>query len=298
MTTENITSCPVCDQRNFSYYLTTKDYTVTKEEFELIKCSNCNLIITCPRPAPETIGKYYASENYISHSGKSQTLFDKIYLTVRKFTLRWKYQLIKDYFPRPANLLDFGSGTGEFLHYMKGNSWNVFGIEPNDTAREKANHLLGNKVSQDLLFLKNNSIEVITLWHVLEHIHDLNNTIQKLKHLLTPDGLIIIAVPNPQSHDTAHYDNAWAGYDVPRHLWHFSQKTMELLFKKNGLELVDIRPMKLDSFYISLLSEGYKNPVQSKILTGIKALLEGFISNLSAIRSKEYSSLIYIVKSQ
>jgi 2-polyprenyl-3-methyl-5-hydroxy-6-metoxy-1,4-benzoquinol methylase len=296
MASENIKTCPLCGGENFELYLTAKDHTVSKEVFELKKCANCNFIVTSPRPDSKSIGEYYASEDYISHSGKSTTVFDKIYLAARNLTLTWKHQLIKEYFQKPAHILDYGCGTGEFLSHMKNKGWKVSAVEPNKTARDKANLLVGNKVSQDLLSVKDHSIEVITLWHVLEHIHDLNSTILKLKSLLTSGGVIILAVPNPNSRDSVYYKNNWAGYDVPRHLWHFTQDTMAMLLKKNGLKLIAIKPMKLDSYYVSLLSEGYKNAGQSKITSAVKALVRGFISNTSARKSKEYSSLIYIAK--
>jgi 2-polyprenyl-3-methyl-5-hydroxy-6-metoxy-1,4-benzoquinol methylase len=232
--------------------------------------------------------------DYISHSGKSKTLFDKIYLTARNITLRWKYKLVKEYFPQSGNILDFGCGTGEFLNFMKRKKWVVTGVEPNETARQKANQILENKVSKDLVEIKDKNVEVITLWHVLEHVHDLNNTLQKLKSHLSPDGHIIIAVPNPDSHDSKHYKHHWAAYDVPRHLWHFTQSTMTALLNKNGLKVVEVRPMKLDSFYVSLLSEGYQYPNNPKLLSAVKALAEGFISNYASRKKKEYSSIIYI----
>jgi 2-polyprenyl-3-methyl-5-hydroxy-6-metoxy-1,4-benzoquinol methylase len=273
-----------------------KDHSITKEVFGLIKCSHCGLIITSPRPAADQIGKYYASVDYISHSGKSKTLFDKIYLTARNITLRWKYKLIKDYFPQPGNILDIGCGTGEFLNFMKKKKWTVTGLEPNESARQKANQLLESTVSKDLFEIPEKHVEVITLWHVLEHVHDLNNTLQKLKKIMSSNGIIIIAVPNPNSHDSIHYENNWAGYDVPRHLWHFTQNTMITLLNKNGLKVVEVRPMKLDSFYVSLLSEGYKYPDVPKLITATKAFIEGILSNFNARKNKEYSSLIYIAK--
>lgn len=298
MVSENITSCPVCEHQNFSEFLRSKDFTVTGEEFELKKCDQCNMIITSPRPTQESIGKYYASENYISHSGKSKTLFDKIYLNARRITLKWKYQIISEYYQSPANILDYGCGTGEFLNFMKKKDWQIIGIEPAEHARQKAKQLLENKVFSDLSNIKPSSLEIITLWHVLEHIHDLNNTIQKLKSFLTKSGHLLIAVPNPNSHDCQHYKDHWAGYDVPRHLWHFTQETMTALLKKNGLKVVDIKPMKLDSYYVSLLSENYKNPQQAKLTSAIKAFIEGSTSNLFAAKTKNYSSIIYIAKTE
>lgn len=296
MTSENVTICPICENQRFTHLITVKDYSITKEVFELIKCSDCGLIITSPRPTADTIGKYYASEEYISHSGKSKTLFDKIYLIARNITLRLKYKLVMDYCPQPGNILDFGCGTGEFLKFMKRKNWNVTGIEPNETARQKANQLLEIEVSKDLMEIKDSRVNVITLWHVLEHVHDLNNTLHQIKSLLLPNGHLIIAVPNPNSHDSKHYENHWAAYDVPRHLWHFTESTMTALMNKNGLKVVNVRPMKLDSFYVSLLSEGYKHHGETKLITTAKAFVEGLISNFIARKNKEYSSLIYISK--
>jgi len=296
MDTEIITTCPVCNHSNFILCYSVKDHSITGETFELIKCTQCNLIITSPRPNKESIGKYYASENYISHSVKSKSLFDKIYLTARNITLNWKYQLINKYFPSPASVLDYGCGTGHFLNHMYNLGWNVIGIEPTQTARLKANQLLGNKVAEDIETVNASSVNLITLWHVLEHVHHLNYTIQKLKSLLKPNGIIIIAVPNCKSHDCQYYREQWAGYDVPRHLWHFTQETMTQLLKKNGLKVVETKPMKLDSFYVSLLSESYKNPNQPKLVTGLKAFTEGLLSNFKAKKNTEYSSLIYIAK--
>jgi 2-polyprenyl-3-methyl-5-hydroxy-6-metoxy-1,4-benzoquinol methylase len=295
---EDVSLCPVCGQNKFDPYLKAIDHTITKEKFELTKCRSCQLIITNPRPTQSEIGKYYASNEYISHSGKSKTTIDKVYLLARNFTLRWKYQLLKKNLPINSNILDYGCGTGEFLNYLKKKHLNVAGIEPTKMAREKANALLGNRVVENLNNLKDQTFNAITLWHVLEHVHEINDTITSLKKILAKDGYLYIAVPNQNSHDSNRYNNYWAAIDVPRHLWHFTQETMSLLLKKNGLIVESIKPMKLDSFYVSLLSEQYKNPNQPKIISGIKAFLEGSVSNYAARKNNDYSSLIYIVKSE
>jgi SAM-dependent methyltransferase len=277
MGTENITTCPICENEFFESYLQTKDFTVTQEDFQLQACKTCGFIITNPRPTENTIGKYYASDKYISHSGHSKSLFDKIYLFARNITLKWKHELITQY-SKSGKVLDYGCGTG------------------NENARKKANLKLQGKVSENLLHIQSSKVDIITLWHVLEHVHTLNETIQNLKNLLSKKGLIVIAVPNMESHDARKYKNTWAGYDVPRHLWHFNQDTMQTLLQRNGLKVVAIHPMKLDSFYVSLLSEQYKNPNQSKPITAIKAFKEGLISNYYARKNKQYSSLIYIAR--
>lgn len=296
MNTEILTTCPICENENFEFYLKAKDHTVTQEEFELRKCKRCHFIVTSPRPTEVSIGKYYASDNYISHSGKSNSLFDKIYLAARGITLKWKSDFINHYTSKPGTILDFGCGTGDFLDHLKNNGYQVMGVEPNKSAREKANLKLQGKVLENLNAVKNNSVDIITLWHVLEHVHTLNETLQNLKKILNEKGYILIAVPNPASHDSGKYCDHWAAYDVPRHLWHFTQETMGALLHRNGLKLVAVKPMKLDSYYVSLLSEQYQNPSQSKIIIAIKAFMEGLTSNLLARKNKEYSSLIYIVR--
>ncbi len=296
MALEYIKICPVCKADSLKHYLNVKDYSVSQEEFVLQRCPDCNMIITNPRPNVESIERYYASDNYISHANRSTSLFDKIYFVARNLTLNWKYHIIKELAPNPGKLLDYGCGTGQFLSFMKTKKWNVSGIEPNDKARQKANELLNNTILKEPDRIINHSFEVITLWHVLEHIHDINETLQKLKSQLISNGYLIIAVPNPNSYDCKFYKNVWAAYDVPRHLWHITRETMSTLLKINGFNLIETRPMKLDSYYVSLLSEGYKKPKQLKLITGLKALIIGFLSNLYAIKSKEYSSIIYIAQ--
>jgi len=298
MNLENLSNCPICDNRHFENYLETYDYTITHEKFKLIRCTNCSFVITNPRPSFESMAKYYDSEQYISHSGGTNSLFDKIYLLARSFTLQWKYKLIKQYSASNETILDYGCGTGEFLNFVQTKGLQVVGVEPNELARKKASLKLQGGISENLESFNKGSFSVITLWHVLEHIHHLNETIQNLKSLLTESGHLIIAVPNFMSQDSFKYKESWAGYDVPRHLWHFSQETMNKLLEKNGLKIVETKPMKLDSYYVSLLSEGYKNPDQSKLTKGVKAFLEGIKSNFSARKNSQYSSLIYIAKPQ
>ncbi len=299
MNSEQILSCPICENENFTLFLRTKDYTVTQDEFELRKCTHCNFIVTSPRPTENNIEKYYDSENYISHAESSKTLFDKIYFIARSVSLKWKFNIINLYLNGSGAVLDFGCGTGDFLNFIKEkSSIKVLGVEPNHAARIIANHKLHGRVFQNLQSLKDKSLDAITLWHVLEHVHQLNDTLQNLKRLLSNNGHLIIAVPNHQSHDSLKYKDAWAAYDVPRHLWHFNQKTMKALLHRNGFRIISIKPMKLDSFYVSLLSESYKKPYQLKVLTGAKAFLEGCRSNLYAMKDNQYSSLIYIAKQE
>ena len=287
-----IKSCPVCGSFDLNFALCVKDHSISQEEFNLSECNNCSFVITSPRPDNNELGRYYQSENYISHSGKGNSLVNTIYLRARAFSLQWKLKLINKY-KTGESLLDIGCGTGEFLKIIKQNGFSVEGVEPNDSARSKASQLLNQNINRTLDEVKGLH-DSITLWHVLEHLPDLNESIQSMASLLKGAGLLLIAVPNHASKDANHYNKLWAGYDVPRHLWHFNRKSMATLLQKHGLVIQSIVPMKLDSFYVSMLSEKYLGSV------GMGSLMSGFIhglsSNLSARKSGEYSSLIYIAK--
>lgn len=292
---ESVTVCPICSSTSFDDYIETSDFTTTAESFKVVRCAGCKFLITSPRPTSETISRYYQSEKYISHTGGRPTLTDRIYLAARRLTLNWKYQLLTG-FHQEGSVLDYGCGTGEFLHYLKQKNWTVRGVEPSDNARQKASGLLDQKVAASLADIPTQEFRVITLWHVLEHIHELTETIQALKKLLHKDGTIFIAVPNYESADAKRYGKHWAAYDVPRHLWHFSKDTMTQLLNRNDLHVRKIEPMPLDAFYVSMLSEGYKNPGQPKLLGLLKAIISGVTSNFAAASKTNHSSLIYIVK--
>jgi 2-polyprenyl-3-methyl-5-hydroxy-6-metoxy-1,4-benzoquinol methylase len=289
---ERLTQCPVCNKEEFKNFLVVPDKAVSKESFVIVECENCSFKFTNPRPSEEVIGQYYASENYISHSNTSKGLTNKAYQVVRSITVKQKIELINKYHPAKGKILDYGFGTGYFLSACQKNGWEVAGFEPNETARQHATTLLQKPIAHDNLdSFEEQSFDFISLWHVLEHIHDLNGTTKKLLSLLKPDGHFLIAVPNADSLDAKTYKENWAAYDVPRHLYHFTQVTMQRYFKKHKLEMVNILPMKFDAYYVSLLSEKYKNGTTKYI----SSLLTGYKSNSHAGKNtRDYSSLIYI----
>ncbi|HTE34222.1 MAG TPA: class I SAM-dependent methyltransferase [Chryseolinea sp.] len=290
----HVTECPICAGTVFNKFLTIQDYSVTRETFDIIRCTSCQFLITSPIPAD--LDRYYQSSSYVSHATKPKSLIDKIYHLVRRFTLRWKVNLIKKRTTaHPLRVLDYGCGTGDFLTACQAQGWEIAGVEPSAAARAVAAERTRSTIASDLKQLKSDNFHVITLWHVLEHVSDLNGILQQLKDKLTPTGIIFIAVPNHNSNDAKHYQQTWAAYDVPRHLWHFSQDTMHLLLAKHQLKLVSTVPMKLDSFYVSMLSEKYLHGQPSPI-TMARGLLQGMQSNIKARKKYEYSSLIYIVR--
>ena len=269
------------------------DHSVSNEKFELQFNSEHHMWVTTPQPSSLELPKYYQSEEYISHTDTQRNLFEKVYHGVRSYSLQKKIRLINKQVPT-GKLLDIGCGTGDFLEVSKNHGWQISGVEPNKEAREIAAKKT-NSTIYDIPALNDfeaNSFDVITLWHVLEHLPDLEMHIKLFNHLLKPEGLLIIAVPNYKSFDAKHYKEFWAAFDVPRHLWHFSQQSIKILFGKENFKVVKTSPMKFDSYYVSLLSEKIKNGKMKPL----KALYIGLCSNIKAITSLEYSSLIYSIK--
>lgn len=290
-----ISECPVCHGTVFQTIAQCQDHTVSHETFTVKQCLSCMLGITSPRPEENTLGSYYESPEYISHSGKSSGAIGWIYNIARFFSLRWKKNIINQ-FSQTGSILDFGCGSGEFLNALQKANWNITGVEPSELARKKATVLNGTTIYSALDEIQGKAFDSITAWHVIEHVPFPLQTIQQLKSHLKKSGTIFIAVPNYQSPDATNYKNYWAGYDVPRHLWHFSKQSMQTLLEKSGLEVVKIIPMRLDAYYVSLLSEKYKAKNKLSPMKYINGILSGLTSNLSARKEKNHSSLIYISK--
>lgn len=270
-------------------YLKIKDHSVTGESFELVYDHALGMLAT--KPQPKDLDKYYASENYISHTDANTTIIDKLYQKIKKYSLGKKEHLVSKYAGEEKTLLDVGAGTGDFLLKAKIKSWKVSGVEPNQEARKKA-AAKGMVLQDDLQKINDAEYEVITLWHVLEHLPNLELQIKDLVSLLCDKGTLVVAVPNFKSYDASFYGAYWAAYDVPRHLWHFSKGAIEKLFASHGMKVVNVKPMIFDAFYVSLLSEQYKTGRQNYF----RAFMVGLWSNLKALCSKEYSSHIYILK--
>lgn len=270
--------------------LKVKDHLVTGEYFELAYDSNRDMLRTTPQPDAKELGNYYESDAYISHTDENRGLLSFLYQTIKSYSLKKKLKLILSLQGTTGDLLDIGAGTGDFLKVAKKHHWNVTGVEPNSNARE----LAGKKtihLHPGLDSIGDKQYDVVTLWHVLEHLPDLDNTLQKIESLVRPGGSIVIAVPNFKSYDARFYKEYWAAFDAPRHLWHFSKNSMKQLFSED-VEFKNSLPMIFDSFYVSLLSEKYK----SGAAFSLHAILIGFWSNVLGMRSKEYSSHIYTFK--
>jgi len=281
------------DVLNKKHFLTVKDHSVSKEIFELYHDETLDMLITFPQPDLENLGKYYESEDYISHTDNKRSLFEKAYHFVKNIALKNKLNLINGEQSQKGRILDIGAGTGDFLLTAKNNGWETVGVEPSERAKNIAIQK-GISFVNEISDLQNNSFDVITMWHVLEHVPNLELQIQELKRLLKPTGTLIVAVPNFKSYDAQHYKTFWAAYDVPIHFWHFSKKAIQSLFEKVDMKLEKVLPMKFDSFYVSLLSEKYKTGKMNYI----SAFFIGLKSNLKAGSTKEYSSHIYVLKNK
>jgi 2-polyprenyl-3-methyl-5-hydroxy-6-metoxy-1,4-benzoquinol methylase len=291
---EQVKNCINCDCQDFTSVFSLKDYFYTEETFTIQQCAQCGLRITNPRPDEKALGAYYKTENYLSHSDRNETLFDKMYHFIKKYNLNHKRKLVEK-FHRSGRIMDIGCGTGSFLGQFDKRRWKRVGFEPDDEAREIAKKIQGLEVNDlsVLNSLTDTKAEVITLWHVLEHVSTINEQLAKIKSLLTEDGILVIAVPMSNSYDANYYGKFWAAYDVPRHLYHFTKETLEQLLSKHGFNLVEKYPMRFDAFYISMLSEKYKK----RSVPLLRAVLKGLISNLTATKEKgTYSSMIFVFR--
>ena len=265
-----------------------KDYFLSQEEFQLKVEEETGILYTYP--TPNNLDKYYDSPNYISHSNGKKTIFEKIYQLAKECNLRSKSKIVQTY-TNGKKILDYGCGVGDFLVTMKNYGFSVEGFEPNPIALKQAQNKLGDLVSEKSILKRKETYDIITLWHVLEHIRNRDEIVQSLIDHLEPKGKLIIAVPNHTSYDAQYYGRFWAAYDVPRHLWHFSPNSMKTYFDGFGMKIENILPQHLDSFYVSILSEKYKG----KSIPFIRGIFRGILSNLKARKTKNYSSLIYII---
>ena len=291
-----IKTCPICESEQLEPSLTCVDHFTTGEMFCINVCRNCGFMLTQNAPDEEEIGHYYETNDYVSHTDTRKGLIHRIYHLARRFMLWRKSLLIENLTHKKiGRILDYGAGTGYFANAMKQRGWDVRAIEPNRSAREfaAANFKINIRSPKAIKTLRKGSYDVITLWHVLEHIHDLNKLMEQFNSLLSEKGLLIIAVPNHTGYDAGHYGALWAAYDVPRHLWHFSPSNIQQLGAKHGFILAERHTMPLDAFYVSMLTEKQMH----HSLAFLRGLFVGLIAFFNTMAHKDKSSsLIYVFR--
>jgi 2-polyprenyl-3-methyl-5-hydroxy-6-metoxy-1,4-benzoquinol methylase len=315
----NSTHCPVCNEIINTQPLLAKDYTVSGETFSIFKCDNCQYGFTHPQPSPDNIGKYYSSKDYSPHANYVKNAVDVLYNVARTFNVKNKVQLVKTVANKQGNIniADIGCGNGHFLQQCKKNGMIVHGVEVNHNARYNTEQKIKQKVFQSVEQLANlinvntgghndnntqtkypndqsQALDVITLWHVLEHLYQPINVLQQLLNITKTTGIIIIALPNYLAHDAQYYQQHWAAYDTPRHLSHFTEKTIKFIAKQCDAKLIDTIPMKLDALYVSILSEKYKG--NNNAIALIKGIAKGIQSNRHAKKTGQYSSIVYVLQ--
>lgn len=290
MNKKSLNNCPLCNSQDISHHLTTKDYMLTGELFKVWKCNICSFTFTQGTPDPDKIGKYYQSQDYISHSDTKRGLMNRLYHLSRQLMLRLKWRMVRKVAGK-GRLLDIGCGTGYFPGFMKMKGYEAIGVEVDPKARAFAEKEFGLKVFSPEEFISGkiaNKFEMITLWHVLEHVHDFDLYMERMKESLVPGGTLVIALPNHQAFDARHYKEYWAGFDVPRHLWHFTPPTLEYLAEKHGLKVNKMKRLPLDPFYNAMLSEKYRG---NKFFM-ISGIFYGKLAYLESLFSREKSSSI------
>lgn len=283
--------CPWCGSEKAQINLWLKDEFLSKEDFHICECLNCGLSYTMPRPNKEKIGEYYKSEEYYSHQENKKGFIPRLYESVKKVNLKHKYNLATQGL-NVGKMLDIGCGVGDFLHTAEEHGWTCTGVEPSEDAKAIAKTKTKANIinSEDMEKIPDASFDLITMWHVLEHVDDLKWQIEQLHRLTKTKGRIVIAVPNYKSYDGQYYKELWAAYDVPRHMSHFNKTVLSNIFKSKNLELVRTDKLIWDAYYISYMSEQYK---QHKFPL-LKGTFRGCISNCKARRTKEWSSMVYI----
>ncbi len=285
--------CPWCGSNKAQINLWLKDEFLTKKDFHICECLNCGLLYTMPRPSKEKIGAYYKSDEYYSHQENKKGFVPRLYEAIKKINLKHKFRLASRDLP-VGKLLDIGCGVGDFLHVAENKGWQCTGVEPSEEAREIARQRIKGDLlySEDLEQLSDQSFDLITMWHVLEHVDDLKWQVAQLQRLIKPNGRIVIAVPNYRSYDGRFYNAYWAAYDVPRHLNHFNKTVITKMFKTSGLSLVCMDKLVWDAYYISFMSEQYKH----HFMPLVRGMFRGLVSNAKARRSGEWSSLVYVFR--
>lgn len=293
----NISTCPVCGSLDieFSHYLTVPDWLVSKENFELQQCAECSFVFTSNAPSQETAGPYYESEEYVEHTDTKKGLIYGVYHQARKLMLKFKLSTIKN-FNRGNKILDIGSGSGYFINFMKQNGYDVSGVEISEKAVALCKEKFNINVNSPLDFLAKKlptDFDIISMWHVFEHVYNFEEYFEIIYNSLKADGKVFVALPNPDCFEAKYYKEYWNGFDTPRHLWHFSPRTFRKFAENRGFKLIAMRRLPLDPFFNAMVSNSYQSGFKFLPYTFLIGLIS-FINGL--LNQNKASSLIYVLQ--
>ena len=257
-----------------------KDYIKSGDLFQLYKDNNSGIVWTF-LDKNHNHEYYYSSEKYIPHKEK-KGFFGFLYLFVQKIMFRYKLKNLKNHINKNKIVLDYGSGDGRFAEYLNQLQIKTMTYDP---LVKKLDESEPNSYQTP-----ENQIDTIMMWHVIEHIPDLDSSIKAIYNSIKNKGSLVVAVPNIDSYDSKHYKECWAGFDVPRHLYHFNHESLINFIEKQGFIYNYRKPLIFDSFYVSILSEKNRN----NPFGTLNGLIIGLISNLFALFSTNYSSSFYV----
>ena len=265
-----------------------RDHFLTKEVFNVVEHIE-GVLKTEPDLDEKTLKKYYDSSQYSSHNNIGGCI-GFLYSLSARIMLRFKFRVLAKHINKESLIVDFGCGTGGFMSSLKKKKYNVVGVDSNKKARDKC---LEKKLTtfKSIKDFKEN-IDAITFWHSFEYVSNPNEILNQIINQSKNNLTVVIALPNYRSFDAKHYGAFWAAYDVPRHRFHYSARGIKKLMKSYGFECLKTKPMLLDAFYISIMSEKYK---KSK-LSFVKGIMVGLISNLAGLFSSSYSSSVFVFK--
>lgn len=296
MNYQDFDPCPICGASGQTPYANCTDFMVSKESYYLLRCPSCGVVYTLDPPSENELRRYDKLSLKLKLGDAPKSLMEKLYYHVRARMLRKKAKIIETYAYRTSgSLLNYGAKTGYFSHRMERRGWKVTSLERYHEERlfslEMFHHRMMDMSELDKLHA--GTFDVITMWHVFEHMHHPHELLDRFYELLRPGGVLVMACPNIRSTDAMYYGPYWAAYDVPRHLWHFDPVSLAQLLHRHGFTLMHHERMPFDSFYISILSEKH---MRHK-MAFLRGMWEGLRSwRISITHRGKSSSLIYVFR--
>ncbi|MCX7974180.1 MAG: class I SAM-dependent methyltransferase [Candidatus Aminicenantes bacterium] len=235
---EDSLECLLCSKRGMLLYQDIQDRLFKSPGFWSFRyCPECELAWLNPRPIKENAIKLYA--NYYTHEALFNSERDLVNLRKRAKAI---IKCLKS--SRGGHLLDVGCGNGWFLKVMLKLGWKVTGVERDEEAVRLAKDMFGLEVIQgtlDDIKFPPEQFEAITINHVIEHVHDPIKLLAECRRILKSNGIIVIATPNLKSLTKYLFGQYWRGWDVPRHLFLFSPKSLRICVERSELRIKQVR---------------------------------------------------------